>query len=94
MGNSFIVKGLEPLTGKNVSYTDADGIYNYLYNSLEAGDTLVKTKGNALFTIKKRRINVLVFYNCLDGIYRGNGILDTLPKLTYGKMSVDTILKE
>ena len=95
MGNSFVVTGLDPITGKNTSYTDVDGIYNYVYNILEVGDTLVKTKNNATFTIKKRRINTLISYDdCLDGSYKGSGASDTLPNLTYGKMVIDTIPKK
>ncbi|MFD1872992.1 hypothetical protein ACFSDX_11170 [Hymenobacter bucti] len=94
IGNSFVVKGLNPITGRNIFYTDIDGIYNYVYNILEVGDTLMKTKNNAVFTIEKKKINILVFYDCLNGSYRGGGVLDTLPKLTYGKIIVDTIPKE
>jgi hypothetical protein len=93
IGNNFIVKGLNPITGKKTVYTDINGIYNYLYNNLELGDTIIKTKSSTAFIIKKKKSNILIAYNCLDGIHTGGGKLDTIPESTYGKMIIDTIPK-
>lgn len=93
IGNSLVVKGVNLITRKNTIYTDVDGIYNYVYNNLEIGDTLIKKRNSATFTIKKKKATILISYNCLAGNYAESGILDTLPKLTYGKMTVDTIPK-
>ena len=92
-GNSFTVKGLNPITGESAIYTDGDGIYNYVYNNLNLGDTLIKTKNNATFLIKKRASNITITYNCANGNYRGGSKLDTIPELTYEKMTVDTLPK-
>ena len=93
-GNGFVIKGLDPITRKATSYADVDGIYNYVYSTLEVGDTLIKTRNSANFIIKKRNTNILLSYNCLDGSYKGGGILDTVPNLTYGEMIVDTLPKK
>ena len=89
-----MIEGLDPITKKAISYADVDGIYNYVHNTLEVGDTLVKTRGSSTFTVKKRKMNILISYNCLDGSYRGGGVLDTSNNLTYGEMIVDTVSKK
>jgi hypothetical protein len=93
IGNNFIVNGLNPITGKKAVYTDVDGIYNYVYNNLEVGDTISKAKNNATFVVKKKKANILIAYDCLDGGYTAGNKLDTIPKLTYSKMIIDTIPK-
>jgi hypothetical protein len=93
IGNVFIVKGLNPITSEETVYTDIDGIYNYLYNNLELGDTIIKTKSSATFIIKKKKSNILIAYNCLNSVHTGVGKLDTIPEFTYGKMIIDTIPK-
>lgn len=78
-GNSFHIKGIEPVRLIEVNYADVDGLYNFIWNSLEIGDTLIKHKGNDNFLLKKKSFNLLVKYNCDGGV---TGIIkpDTLEK--------------
>jgi len=78
-GNSFHVKGINTANLKKSDYFDSDGIYNFIWNDIEVGDTLFKTKGNDLFILKKRNFNLLIKYNCNSSAY-GNTKVDTIQK--------------
>jgi hypothetical protein len=78
-GNSFHIKGVEPTTSIKVDYADVDGLYNFIWNSLEIGDTIIKSKGTDRFLLKKKSLNIAIQYNCEGGMF-GNIRPDTLKK--------------
>jgi hypothetical protein len=78
-GNSFHIKGFEPTTSFQIDYADVDGLYNFIWDRLEIGDTIIKSKGNDRFLLKKELINISIQYNCEGGM---TGVIkpDTLKK--------------
>ena len=51
-----------------VAYYDEDAFYLPLKDSLEIGDTLIKTRGVTFFLLKKKHSNLKIDYAC-DGDY-------------------------
>ena len=63
-GRHFILEGVDPVTHQLVRYSGDNGMYITIRKNLAVGDTLLKRKGESLFTIKKRGANVLVDFDC------------------------------
>ena len=65
-GREILLEGLNPETHTKVTYYDEDGFYLPLKDSLEIGDTLIKTRGVTFFILKKKHSNLKFDYAC-DG---------------------------
>ena len=63
-GRHFVLEGVDPVTHQLVRYSGDNGLYITIRENLAVGDTLLKRKGESLFTIKKRGANVLVDFDC------------------------------
>lgn len=63
-GRHFVVEGVDPITHKTVIFSGDNSIYIVIRENMEIGDTLVKAMGESLFTIKGKKSNVLVDFDC------------------------------
>ena len=63
-GRLFILEGVDPVTQQLGRYSGENSMYITIRENLAMGDTLLKRKGESLFTIKKRGANVLVDFDC------------------------------
>ena len=66
-GNYFVITGFDPISHKKVVSDDLDSFYIWVKARMDVGDTLVKTKGNAAYLIKKKKINIWIEICCENG---------------------------
>lgn len=58
-GNLFDVRGYDPVTGRAVRYHNTHGLYIFIRDSAQVGDTLVKKRSETRFVLKKARVNLV-----------------------------------
>ncbi len=75
VGNVLDIKGYEPETKRNIRYQDTHGLYVFIRDSTELGDTLLKHKNETWFLLKKKKYNIKFGMSC-----NGNEYLQTMPE--------------
>lgn len=63
-GRHFLITGFDPVSHKKIVFDEIDGFFIGVKALMSIGDTLVKTKNNASFLIKKKDINIIASYDC------------------------------
>ncbi|WBA44256.1 hypothetical protein [Hymenobacter canadensis] len=63
-GNDLHLKGYNPITSQRAEYKGMDGLYIYLRNSIDVGDTLEKRINEPNFIVRKKRYNISIEYSC------------------------------